>query len=485
MQEDYFKIAIRTFWKNKSFSSINITGLSIAMACFTIILLYVNNELSFDRYHKNAADIYRVVKDFVNDDGTRIPDATTPTALAPALRKDLPEVAYATRLLPAWGRKYLIQHGQKHFYETNLIQIDSSFFEVFDFPFVNGNKTNAFKDDQSILLTQTSAKKYFGNEDPVGKILRININNGEDYTVTGVLKDVPQNSHFTFDFLIPFAAGNRNGDNDWNGYNFYTYVLLKPNSNPNTFNKKLQPFFKEYQPQSKNQYYSQRLTDIHLKSNLKWELGTNGDLSYIRILIIIAVFIIVIAGINYVNLITAQSSKRAKEVGIRKVAGASQYLLVKQFLIESLCIAFLSFLISLLEVSFLLPFTNQLLHSQLTLLSADQLGLWINLIILTFAIGLLAGLYPAFYLSSFQPIKVLKGKFLSSYQGAYLRKGLVVFQFAISVVLINGFYIIYRQIDFITQKNLGFDKNDILLLPNEKGDSNSKAMIEELKKFQV
>jgi len=482
MIKNYFTIALRNLWKTKGFSIINIVGLSTGMMCFIVILLYVKNELSFDRYHKNAEHIYRVVKDFINNDGTRTPDATTPPAIAPALQKDLPEVAFATRVFPSWGRKYLIQNGDKRFYENNVVFIDDNFFNVFDFPLISGSKPNTFNGVKAILLTETSAKKYFGNADPIGKIVKINVNNGANFLVTGVLKDVPQNSHFTFDFLIPFSSVSKNDvSGNWDWYNFYTYVLLKPNADANVFNSKLQPFFKKYQPKSTNQFYSQRLTDIHLKSNLKWELGANNDLSYIKILMIISAFVIVIAGINYVNLITAQSVKRAKEVGVRKVAGASQKSLVVQFLIESVCTAFASFFIAVLAIALLLPFINQLLSSSLVLFSQDQWPLWIELIATTFAIGLAAGLYPAFYLSSFQPIKVLKGKFISSYSGAYLRKGLVVFQFLISIVLIISFFTIYKQIDFVMQKNLGFNKNNVLLLPNVRGGSDPGAMVNELK----
>jgi len=482
MLKSYFTIAWRNLWKTKGFSFINIIGLSTGMMCFIVILLYVKNELSFDRYHKNANHIYRVVKDFINNDGQRTPDATTPPALAPALQKDLPEVAFATRVFPPWGRKYLIQNGNKGFYETNVIFIDNNFFNVFDFALKSGNKPNTFNGVKAILLTETSAKKYFGNADPIGKMLKINVNDGANFLVTGVLKDIPQNSHFTFDFLIPFSSVSKNDVNaNWARYDFYTYVLLKPNADASIFSKKLQPLFKKYQPDSKNQFYSQQLTDIHLKSKLKWELGTNNDLSYIRILMIISAFVIVIAGINYVNLVTSQSVKRAKEVGVRKVAGASQQLLVMQFLIESICTAFISFFIALLAIAFFLPFINQLLSGNLVLFSKDQLPLWTTLIVTTLFIGLAAGLYPAFYLSSFQPVKVLKGKFISSHSGVYLRKGLVVFQFLISIALIISFFTIYRQVDFVMQKNLGFNKNNVLLLPNLRGGSHPGALVNELK----
>jgi len=488
MFKSYFTLVFRNLRRTRASSLINIIGLSTGMICFIVIFLYVRNELGFDRYHKNANRIYRVVKDFVNDDGSKIPDATTPPALAHALHNDLPEVAHVTRLSPAWGREYLIQYGEKSFFEKDLIRVDSSFFDVFDFPFVYGSKKNAIKGPLSILLTQTASKKYFGNGDPLGKTVRINVNNGQNYVVTGVLKDIPQNSHFTFDFLIPFVSRNDSViDKDWNWYIFYTYVLLKPNANAAAFENKLQPLFHTYQPESRNKYYAQPLTDIHLKSDLKWELGANSDLSYINILMIIAIFVMIIAGINYINLTTAQSVKRAKEVGIRKVSGASQQSLILQFLTESVCTAGISFVVAVAALVLILPFVSQLMNRELSLFSASQWGLWVELIAITLLIGLASGLYPALHLSSFEPIKVLKGKFRTPWRGAYLRKGLVVFQFLISIVLIVSFFTIYRQVDFITRKNLGFDKDNVLLIPNvratgARGNDAPGSWLEELKK---
>jgi len=471
MIKNYLTIAWRNIWKSKISSVINIIGLSTGMICFIIILLYVKNELSFDSYHKNANRIYRVVKDFVNDDGSVIADATTPPALAPALRGDLPEVETATRFAPSWGRKFLIQYNDKGFYETDLLRVDSNFFKVFDYPFVFGSKDNPFRGPLSIILTQSASIKYFGKEDPIGKTVRINVNNGQDFTVTGVLKDVPQNSHFTFDFLIPFVSRMDSViDRDWNFYIFYTYALLKPNASAASFSEKLQPLFHKYQPESKSKYYLQLLTDIHLKSNLKWELGSNTDISYINILMAIAIFVIVIASINYVNLATAQSLKRAKEVGVRKVAGASRASLVTQFLTESVFLAFIALVIAILATYILIPFVNKLMNSNLSLHFSDQWRTCIQLAMITFIIGMIAGIYPALQLSSYQPVKVLKGKFITSWRGIYLRKGLVIFQFLISIVLIIGFFTVYKQIDFITQKNLGFDKDNVLMLPNVRGN---------------
>jgi len=471
MFRNYVKIAWRSLRSSPATSLINIAGLSTGMACFIIIFLYIKSELSYDRYHANADHIYRVVKDFVNEQGTTTPDATTPPALAPTLRSEVPEVANATRLMPAGGRKYLIQYGDRAFYETRLMRIDTSFFSVFDFAFASGSKTNFYKSPQSILLTQTAAKKYFGKEDATGKTLRINVNNGQLFTVAGVLKDVPLTSHFTFDFLIPFVSTKDsviNNDWEWNG--FYTYALLKQNASAAAFTGKLQPLFHKYQPRSKNKYHAQLLTDIHLRSNLKWELGVNGDINYIRILAAIAFFVIVIAGINYVNLATARSVKRAREVGVRKVAGASKRLLAFQFIMEAICHAFLGFIVAVIAVLVLLPVVNNYVGVGLALFDARQWPLWLQLPAIPLIIGLVAGLYPALQLSAFKPVEVLKGRFNVSLRGQYLRKALVVFQFAISAALIVSFFVIYRQANYITQKKLGFDTDNIMLMPNVRGN---------------
>jgi putative ABC transport system permease protein len=476
MLVSFIKIAIRSLRKNALFSLINIFGLAIGITCFTIIFLLVEHEFSFDKFHHNPQEVFRIVKNFVNDDGTVIPDATTPPALASALRQNLPEVASVTRLFPNWGRKYLMESGDKRFYETELIRVDSSFFDVFDFLFVDGNSQNPFNGTHSILITQAAAKKYFGDENPIHKVIRINVNNGTDYIVTGVLKNVPKNSHFTFQFLVPFES-RRDPNVDWNWYSFYTYVRLKPNSIPALFETKLKNIFKKFQPNSTNQVYMQALTDIHLKSKLKWELAVNGDLSYVRILMVIGIFVILIASINYVNLVVAQSAKRAKEIGVRKVSGAFKRLLTAQFLVESILTVLVSLCISLVIVNLLLPFAQTIFGIAILDLIFQSQWIWWILPSIVLFVGFFAGLYPALYLSSLEPLRVLKGGFISSHGGVSLRQGLVIFQFVISTVLIIGLLIITRQLIFIRESDLGFDQKNILLLPNIRGGNNPEPML--------
>ena len=483
MLKNYLKVAFRNLSKNKSSTVINVIGLSTGLICFILIFLFVKDELSYDRFHKNPEQVYRIVKDFVNDDKSRIPDATTPPALAPAVQKDLPEIAQTTRLFPSWGRRYVLEVGEKKMNEQGLMRVDSNFFEVFSFPFFKGNKQSAFKEPRSIILTESSAKKYFGDEDPLGKTIKLDIDMGTDYSVTAVLKDIPANSHFRFDFLIPLKFGNADLSTEWGWYNFYTYVRLKPGVDWKKFESKLQPLFKKYQPQNTNIFYSQALTDIHLDSRLKWELGTNGDRSYVHIMMAIAVFVIVIAGINYINLATARSSKRAKEVGIRKVAGAHKSLLVGQFLSESVLIVICSLLVSVIAAALILPLFNQLMEKNLSLFTVSNVNSWLVILAVAIFVGFAAGLYPAFYLARFQPIQVLKTNILTVVKGAFLRKGLVTFQFVISMVMITSIIVISTQLNYIRNKKLGFDKDNILLIHNVGRIPNKEAIKEEFKKL--
>jgi putative ABC transport system permease protein len=484
MLTSYFKIVVRNFLKNRIFSVINILGLALGISCFTVIVLFVEKEFSYDRFHYQPEQVYRIVKDFINNDASAIPDATTPPALAYTLRKDFPEVEKVTRFFPNWGRRNLLQYGDKKFYEMNLIRVDEHFFEVFDFPLVAGSKKEPFTGIHSILLTETTAKKYFGNENPIGKVMRTNINNSTDFVVSGILKDVPQHSHFTFDVLIPFESG-RDPDTDWNWSSFYTYLRLKPETDPTLFKVKVQELFRVHQPTSLDAYHIQPLTDIHLQSKLKWELSENGDLTYVNILLIIAIFVIAIAGINYVNLVTAQSAKRAKEVGVRKINGAVRSLLIRQFLIESILTVLVALGLSVIMTTLFLPLTKPVIGYDLSAYLAGSNAVRIAIPACIVLIGIGAGLYPAFFLSSFQPLKVLRGKFLSSQSGISLRQSLVVFQFIISITLIIGALIITRQLEFIREKKLGFNPENILMLPNVRGGGLTAPgdLVEDLRKI--
>lgn len=462
MIKNYFKIAWRSLWKNKKFSFINIFGLATGMACSLLIFLFVKDELSYDRFNKDSKNIYRVVKDFVNDDGSRVPDATTPPAIAPAMQKEIPEVLHVTRVFPNWGDNFLIKYGDKKIIEEKLYRVDSSFFDVFTFPFVQGNAKNVFKEINSIVITESVAKKYFGDANPVGKVLQAD--RLGDLAVTGVLKDLPSNSHFHFDFLISTRKFGGDIDADWGFYNFYTYIKVANNTNTAYLTKKIQSIYKSNNTDGKNIFYIQPLNDIHLTSNLKWELEPNGDKLYVYVFTIIALFILLIAGINYVNLSTAKASVRAKEVGVRKVAGALRSSLINQFLVESLITCLIASALAIIIAQLLLPVANTLTQKQLTVIGSPTVLFYMLLSALF--LGMVAGIFPAIYLSSFKPVIVLKGLKLNEKGTLSLRKALVVVQFTISIVLIIGALIISQQIHFIQSAKLGLNKEQVIIIKN-------------------
>ena len=477
MIRNYFKTAWRNLWKNKTFSFINVFGLATGIACSLLIFLFVRDELSYDRFHKDAQNIYRVVKDFVNDDGSRLPDATTPPAVAPAMQREMPEVENITRVFPSWGRDFLIKYGDKKLIEQNLYRVDSSFFDVFTFPFIKGDPKNSFKNIKSIVLTKTTAKRYFGNDDPIGKIL--SVDDLGDMMVSGVIKDVPSNSHFHFDFLISVRTFPGNDlDASWGWYNFYTYAKLKPNTSTASLTKKIQDLYKRNDKDGKNIFYVQPLTGIHLTSNLKWELEPNSDQLYVYVFTLIGIFIILIAGINYVNLATAKASVRAKEIGVRKVAGALRSSLINQFLVESVITCLLASAVAVVIAQLLLPVVNALTVKQLTVLGNPTVLSY--MLLSAVLLGIVAGILPAIYLSSFKPIIVLKGLKLSEKTTLGLRKILVVIQFTISVVLIIGALIISQQMQFIQSAKLGLNKDQVLIAKNTFNAQQRRAFLNEI-----
>lgn len=454
MLKNYLKIAVRNMWRAKAFSAINILGLAIGTACALLIFLFVQDEKSYDRFHQDSENIFRVAKDFVNDDGSRIPDATTPAPLAPAMQSEFPEVASVTRLRPNWGRSYLVKYNDKKFTEEKIYGVDSSFFNVFTFPFLQGNAATAFKDIANIVLTESTAKKIFGGESPLGKTLTVDAFG--DMMVSGVLKDIPGASHFHFDYLVSYhkQPGETRQLTNWDAYNDYTYVKTKPGINTTAFTKKIQALNDRNVEKSFSVFYVQPVTDIHLTSNLKWELEPNGDKQYVTIFTLIALFIILIAAINYMNLSTAKASVRAKEIGVRKVAGAVRGLLVQQFLLESVLTCLMASVVAIALAQAMLPVVNSLTGKQLDLFKGYGA---VYAVAGGIVLGLAAGFFPALYLSSFKPIAVMKGLKLADRGALSLRKALVVVQFSISIVLIIGALVISQQMHFLRSAKLGFD----------------------------
>ncbi len=460
MIKNYITIALRNLWRNKTFSSINIFGLAIGIACSLLIFLFVKDELKYDRFNDGVDNTYRVVKDFINDDGTALPDATTPPALAPAMQREIPGIAAVTRVFPNWGGNFLISYADKKITEEKVYRVDSSFFDVFSFPFIQGDKKKVFEQLNSIVVTESAAKRYFGKDNPMGKVLHFD--NLGDMAVTGVIKDVPAASHFHFDFLVSVRKLAGNLDADWNFYNFYTYVKLKEHSDAQSLTKKIQDLYKRNVAKGPNIFYTQPLKDIHLTSNLKWELEPNADKLYVYVFAIIGFFIILIAAINYINLSTSKASARAKEIGVRKVIGAARTSLINQFLVESIITGLAAFLLALVFAQLLLPVVNTITLKQLSFLNNYPV-----LMIAFFSallLGLIAGFFPAIYLSSFKPIAVLKGLKFSDRGVINWRKALVVVQFTISITLIIGAVIISQQMKFIQSAKLGLNPGQVLYI---------------------
>lgn len=470
MFKNYLKIAFRKLWKHKGLSFINTFGLATGMACSLMIFLFVQDELQYDRHHADADRIYRVVKDFINDDGSRIPDATTPGPLAIAMQHELPEVETITRLNPDWGSSVVMEYNGEKFSEPKVWRVDSSFFDVFSVPFVQGDPKSALSDVNSLVLTETTAKRYFGNEDPIGKILKMD--GQSDVTVTAVIKDIPPQSHFHFDFLLSYRRLSANAHTNWGSYNYYTYVKIKPGTDISLFEKKIQELHDRNTTEHYSAFYVQPVLDIHLTSHLKWELEPNGDKLYVYIFMVIGIFILLIAGINYINLSTAKSSLRAKETGIRKVSGAARTSLVFQFLMESVIICTISALLAITIAWLMTPVVNELTQKQLNLIDNPVVLVYLSLV--TVFIGIVAGMFPALYLSSFKPVAALKGFKLSETGALNLRKTLVVVQFTISIALIISTLIIVQQIDFLQSAKLGFNKDQTLVLQNARGLSKAE-----------
>ena len=481
MIKNYFKIALRNLQRNKAFSFINIFGLAVGLATCTLIMLYIFSEMGYDGQNKNADRIFRIASKAAQLGNVKDkPWAATSAPVAWGLKEDMPEVEQSARLLkfPTLDKmllKYEHDNDSKQFYETNGYYVDSTFFQIFTYDFKYGNALTSLNEPNSVVISEEVAQKMFGNENPVGKPINIGMPYGTfNYTVKGVFKDASVKSHIPAHFFLSM----RNGDigtwveqqTNWATNNiFFTYVKLKEGSDPKTFEKKLQAFIDRRGGTDQKalgvskQLFIQPLQDIYLHSDLDNEIAPNGNITYLYILGSIALFVLLIACINFMNLSTARSGKRAKEVGIRKVMGAEKRSLVYQFLGESVMMSFLALLLALLIAYALLPFFNNLTQKNLTLFDKPELWLWIAG--LTLCSGILSGFYPAFYLSSFRPIAVLKGKLLNNFSAVAIRKGLVVFQFTISICLILGAVVIIKQLNFLDNQQLGFNKNQQIILP--------------------
>ncbi|AKD57617.1 ABC transporter permease [Spirosoma radiotolerans] len=499
MLHNYLKIALRNLAKHKANTAINIAGLAIGMACCLLIVLYVADELSYDQHWSNGERVYRMALER-RYPGRSTKYAVIPPSYAQSVKKEIPEIEQTTRVFSFGNNNdpVLFKIDGRTVEERGVQGVDSTFFQVFQVPFLRGQAERALTRPNTVVLTQSTAARLFGSANPVGKVLEIV--QGPKLEVTGICADPVHNTHFTFNFLVS-ARGPEPEQPNHIGFSAYTYLLLKPNTSPETVEAKLPAVVEKYAAGEVERtfgvsyrdyikagngyfYFLQPLRSIHLDSHLEVEQQANGSRSLVSIFSIIAAFVLLIACINFMNLSTARSSERAREVGIRKSLGSTTNQLAAQFLTESVLLSLFSLIVALvLVVTLLAPF-NTLAGKALTLLSLVR---WQTLPLLfggAIAVGLLAGSYPAGVLSAFEPIKVLKGKFSSTRQGHLLRNGLVVFQFAISVLLIVSTIVVFSQLAFIQQKELGFTKESVLKL---KGagflDKNTEAFKQEITKL--
>jgi len=472
MFKNYFKIAIRNLGRNQGYAVINIFGLVIGMACCLLILLYVQDELSYDRYHQNAARIYRVALQLHAGNAPVKSFAVTSPPMAPALLRDYPEIRQAVRLQ---NSAPLVGYGERRFYEDNFFWADASVFAVFTFPLIQGDAVTALREPRSIVLAEKMARKYFGAENPIGKVLTVA--DTLDLKVTGVMANIPSHSHFIPDCFASFSTlsqifpSNRdNWESNWWNHGYYTYLLLDEQASAAVVEQRISRLTARYIEEQekisgKQVLFLQPLTAIHLRSNLRSEIAPNSDIRYVYIFSAVALLVLLIACTNFMNLATARSARRAKEVGVRKVLGAHCSQLVKQFIGESVLMSLLAFLIALVLVELLLPFFNELAGKTLALPLSGNAWLWLGLLGATLLTGIIAGGYPAFFLSAFRPVETLKGAFKIGVKGVLPRQGLVVFQYSISILLMIGTVTVYHQLEFMRNQRLGFDKEHVMVIP--------------------
>jgi len=460
MFKNAVKVALRNMKRQKGYSLINILGLAVGMACCILILLWVQDELSYDRFHENSKCIYRVAIQQDLQDGTNR-YAITPAPLAPALKETYPEITDASRV---YKLQSVVRYKEAQFRE-DYIMTDPSFLKMFTFPLIKGDLNTVLNNPSSIVITQEIAEKYFGKEEPLGKTL--NIHNTFDLIVTGVLKNIPHNSHLKFNLIIPFVLAKKLGSslNSWHEYQYYTYVQLGKGTTASQVNKKIKNIVAKIDPNTSSKPYLQSLTKIHLHSDAKYDIEGRGDIRYVYIFTVIALFVLLIACINYMNLSTARSTNRAKEIGVRKVVGASQTNIMHQFFGESVIVAFVALIIAVFMIEFFLPFFNNLSGKQLSLEDIGSIGILVRLFCVALITGIISGSYPAVLLSSFRPVRILKSTLAIGSRGATFRKALVVVQFSLSIMLLLGAGIVHKQLNYIQNKKLGFDKDHLLYVP--------------------
>ncbi|MFC2156276.1 ABC transporter permease [Acidobacteriota bacterium] len=470
MLKNYFKSAVRNMKRQKIFSLINILGLAIGMTMAILILLWVQDENNYDRFHLNSTRIYRISQVFCNE-GNITKVANTPAILAETLMLECPEVELATSIRGDRS-SVLVTHGDNKFQETGIAITDHLFFQVFSFPFIEGDPETALSSPGTAVISQKAAKKYFKDTDPIGQTLNFY---DEDFIITGIFQDMPQNSHFHFDVLCSKASFETYTAPRWEWSPFKTYVMLYENGSVESLQGKLNKiastrmFGDGYAAWSAKGNYKvlplQKLTDIHLHSNLLYEFEANGNSLYVRFFMIIAVFILLIAVINYMNLSTAHSAGRAQEVGIRKTVGSTRVSLIQQFLFESVLTSLVALAFTLIFTQLMLPSFRLLVGKSWLVMPYQEYPLFIpGLMIVAVVIGILSGFYPSFFLSAFKPIAALSGSPSKGMKSSRFRNGLVVLQFTLSVFLLVGTLVVQKQMDYVRKKDLGFNKEQVIVL---------------------
>ena len=477
MFTNLIKHSISSFKRQRSYIIINILGLSIGIACSLLIALYVINEASYDQFNVKKDRIFRTILNG-KIGGQEVITSSSPAIMGPTMLKEFPEIEDFLRMN---GRgPTVIEYNKQTFTEEHIVEADSSFFNFFSIPVLKGDLKSLLNAPHKVVLSETTAKRIFGNENPIDKPIKI----GTDtlrYIVTGVMADIPQNSHFEANLLTSFITNQRSKSPTWMNNSFSTYFLLKPNTSYKTVDAKYPELLKKYVGPEIQQYtgislndfiakgnkyrfYLQKLSDIHLNTSIQQDFKASVDPKYLKIFGSIAILIVLIAAINFMNLSTAQASRRAKEVGIKKVAGSTRGMLVAQFLSESFILSLISLIVAVVFIKLSLPFFNNLLGAKLSLSLLSNWYVIPLLILFSVFVGVLAGSYPAFFLSSFNPYEVLKGSVKNSMQNGRLRRVLVVFQFAVSILLIVGTMIMYRQIKYMLNKDVGFKKEQLIVI---------------------
>lgn len=480
MLKNLFKIALRNIFKDFGYSFLNIMGLTIGIACSLFLILYISDELSYDRYHEKSDRIYRVVSHISEpDDAFTWVIAQIP--FAPQAKQDYPEIKEAIRFIGT-GRT-LYKYDELEFYEDRTYFVDSAVFEVFSYNLIHGDPKTALNGPNKIVVTESFAQKYFGDEDPVGKSIVTPADN-EAYKVTGIMQDVPGNSHFRFDALLsrsslPEQMGS------WGNFGVYTYLLLDKGVNGKELEKKMEEMYDNYMAEIFQRmgidirYELQPITDIHLKSNYSGEPEATGNIIYVYIFAAVALFLILVASMNYMNLATARSIKRVREVGLRKVVGSSRGSLIAQFLIESITFTIFALILSIIIVISLLPSFNNLAGKEFDLIVLLKPAMIVSALGIIVFVGIIGGSYPAFFLSRFNPLVVMKGELVSGSKGVNFRKILVVIQFVISVSMIISTWVVYNQLNYLRNKDQGYDMNNVVRVTYT-----SREMIQKHKAFE-